>query len=206
MAGPKIKTLFLDIGGVLLTNGWDRDARKRAVAQFKLDEAEFEDRHNATFDTYELGKLSLDEYLGNLLFYKRRSFTSEEFKKFMFQQSEALDGAIDFFKRVKTINNLKCVALSNEPRELNEYRIKKFKLDQLYDVFVSSCYINIRKPDPAIFHLACDLSNTVPGNVLFIDDRIMFVEVAKRNNFNTFQYKGLQPAIADLKKFGLHSK
>ena len=84
-----ISTLFLDIGGVLLTNGWDRKARRLAAETFGLDYEEMDERHHLTFDTYEAGKLSLDEYLDRMVFYEERSFTRNEFRKFMLDQSRA---------------------------------------------------------------------------------------------------------------------
>jgi putative hydrolase of the HAD superfamily len=55
----KITTLFLDIGGVLLTDGWDHHARKRAAINFKLEWAEMEERHSLNFGILEAGKLTL---------------------------------------------------------------------------------------------------------------------------------------------------
>ena len=115
-----IKTLFLDIGGVLLTNGWGRDFRERAEKKFGLDSKETEERHHLTFDTYEEGKLTLDEYLGRVVFYRQTDFTKEDFKQFMFDQSEELEGALNFFKTLKKQYNLKVIAVSNEGKELNE--------------------------------------------------------------------------------------
>ncbi len=174
-----ITTLFLDIGGIILTNGWDRHARERAAKKFNLDLPQMESRHNATFDTLEIGKLSLSEYMKRVVFYSRRSFTEEEFKKFMFLQSQSFPQMIDLIKKVKEKNKLKIVAVSNESKELNEYRIKKFALSSIIDCFVSSCYVRVRKPDFDIYRIALDISQKKPSEVLYIDDRLMFVQVAK---------------------------
>jgi putative hydrolase of the HAD superfamily len=189
MKEEKITTLLLDIGGILLTNGWDRNSRKEACTLFKLDYEEVDERHHLTFDAYESGKLTLEEYLDRTIFYDKRSFTKEEFKKFMFSQSMAIGNSVNFFKEIKTKYGLRVIALSNEARELTEYRIKKFKLNELFDAFISSCFVHLRKPDADIYKLACDISNTPPANALFIDDRLMFVQVAQSHGIKGFHYR-----------------
>ena len=140
-----ITTLFLDIGGVLLTNGWDHHARKRAATHFKLELAEMEDRHHLTFDTYEEGKLTLEEYLGRVVFYQKRPFTRAQFQRFMFAQSKPYPEMIELFAQLKVRHGLKIAVVSNEGRELNEYRIRKFKLGGLVDSFISSCFVHVRE-------------------------------------------------------------
>src|ERR1700716_4126343 len=165
MKAGSITTLFLDLGGVLLTNGWDHHARKRAITRFNLDKKEFEERHHLTFDTYESGKLTLDEYLDSLVFYEKRNFTKKDFKAFMFEQSQEHKNTIAYFKKLKSDYGLRLVALNNEGRELNEFRIQKFKLNSLFDAFISSCYVHLRKPDIEIFRVACDVSQATPAQV-----------------------------------------
>ena len=158
-----ITTLFLDIGGVLLTDGWDHHARKRAATNFKLEWAEMEDRHHLTFDTYEEGKLTLEEYLGRVVFYQKRPFTRAQFRRFMFAQSKPYPEMIELVAQLKVRHGLKIVVVSNEARELNAYRIRKFKLDGFVDSFISSCFVHLRKPDADIFRLALDIAQTPPG-------------------------------------------
>lgn len=191
MIKKNIKTLLLDIGGVLISDGWDRYSRDRAVKKFKLDADEFTNRHRIFFETYEAGKLSIKEYLRNVVFYEKRNFTEADFLHFMHQQSQPFKESIDYFMAIKKKYNLNILALSNEGRELNEYRIKTFKLDRLFNAFVSSCYVHLRKPDKDIFRLASDLSFTEPKHVLFIDDRIIHVEMARSLGINAFQFKDL---------------
>jgi putative hydrolase of the HAD superfamily len=201
MKGKEIKTLFLDIGGVLLTNGWDHNSRKKAIDHFKLDGDEMNERHHLTFDTFEEGKLTLNEYLKRVVFYKKRNFSEDDFRKFMFNQSASYADAIHFFKELKKKNKLRVIAISNEGRELNNYRINKFKLNKLFDAFVSSSYVHYRKPDIDIFRMASDISQTLPENSLYIDDRDMFVEVAQSLGMHGIHYKGLAEAKGQLKKF-----
>lgn len=197
-----ITTLFLDIGGVLLTNGWGHESRNKAVARFKLDAEEMNERHHLTFDTYEEGKLTLHEYLDRVVFYESRKFSHEDFVTFMYSQSTAYPETIDFFKTLKKRYQLRVIAVSNEGRELNDYRIKEYKLNELFDAFVSSCFVHLRKPDKDIFRMASDISQTVPGHSLYIDDRSMFVEVAQTFGMNGLHYKGLEDAKVKLKALG----
>lgn len=196
---PKITTLFLDIGGVLLSNGWDRTSRKLAAEHFKLDLAEMNERHHLTFDTYELGKISLDEYLNRIVFYEPHTFSKEDFRNFMFSQSTILEDSIAYFKELKQEHNLKVIAVNNEGKELNEHRIKTFKLYELFDGFISSCYVNFRKPDKDIFLMACGISQTKPHHAIHIDDRLMFVEVARSVGVQGLHYKGLEAAKEEIK-------
>lgn len=174
-----IRALFLDIGGVLLTNGWDRHARHRAAERFNLDYAQLDERHHLTFDTYESGKLSLDDYLKRIVFYESRPFSPAEFTRFIMEQSEPYTDMIELVRGLKQVYGLKLFAVNNEGREINEYRIRQFGLNQVFDAFVSSCYVHLRKPDVDLFQLALDVAQMEPGQVVYVDDRLMFVEVAR---------------------------
>lgn len=202
MAEDKIKTIFLDVGGVLLTNGWDTAARLRAIETFHLDEKDIEKRHAMAFDIYERGRITLDEYLDNLVFFKEQPFSREEFKEFMFSQSQELPGALDFFHDLKAKNDLPIVALNNEPRELNTYRIKKFELDSLFDSFISSCYIDMRKPEEKMYRLACDIAATEPAQALYIDDRAYYMPTAGRVGLQCLHHTGIAATRAELIKYG----
>jgi putative hydrolase of the HAD superfamily len=175
----QIKALFTDVGGVLLTNGWDGGARKRAAEQFHLDLAEMDQRHHLTFDTYEIGKLSLDDYLDRIVFYEPRSFSRDDFKTFVFAQSQPYPDMIELVRQTKARNALKLAVVSNEGRELTEYRIRQFGLAEFVDFFVSSCFVHFRKPDTDIFRMAIDLAQTPPSQTVYLDDRPLFVEVAR---------------------------
>jgi putative hydrolase of the HAD superfamily len=174
-----IIALFADIGGVLLTNGWDHQARKRAAKMFGLDLNEMDDRHHLTFDIYEEGKLTLDEYLSRVVFYQRRSFTRAQFRKFMFAQSKPFPEMIELVRQLKSKYGLKIAVVSNEGRELNTHRIQTFKLNGFVDFFISSCFVHLRKPDEDIFRMALDIAQVPARRVVYIDDRAMFVQVAK---------------------------
>lgn len=197
----KITTLFTDIGGVLLTNGWDRKARAEAAQLFDLDIQDLEERHHLTFDTYEVGKLTLDEYLARLVFYQKRSFTPSEFKDFMMSKSAPFPEMIQLIKDLKAKYHLKVAVISNEGRELNQYRISTFKLNEFIDFFVSSSFVHFRKPDADIFKLAIDISQSDLNSSIYIDDRKLFVQVAEGLGLKGIyhqSYEGTKMKLADL--------
>jgi putative hydrolase of the HAD superfamily len=173
-----ITTLFLDVGGVLLTNGWDHHARRRAAKHFKLDWDEMQERHELNFVVYETDKLTLQEYLGWVIFYKKRSFNRAEFWRFMCAQTKPFVEMIELMRQLKAKYGLKIIVLSNEARELNDYRIHKFKLDEFVDAFVSSCLVRLHKPDAAIFRLALDIAMTPAQQIVYIENTPMFVQIA----------------------------
>lgn len=205
MIGSPVTTLFLDIGGVLLTNGWDRNARRKAAETFGLDYDEMNERHNLTFDTYEEGKLTLDDYLGRVVFCQERPFTPEAFKQFIYQQSQPYPRMFDLVRRLKERYGLKVATVSNEGRELTVYRIKEFRLTELADFFISSCFVHIRKPDPDIYCIALDIAQVSPENVLYIEDRPMFVEVALDVGIRGIQHTSYEMTRAKLVEYGLGS-
>jgi len=175
----KITTLFTDIGGVLLTNGWDHNSRNKAVEYFHLDPKETQERHSMTFDTYEVGKITLDEYLDRVIFYTKRDFTKDDFRSFMFDQSQPYDDMLNLVKELKQKYNLKIAVVNNEGRELNEHRINTFKLNSFVDFFINSSFVHFRKPDADIFKVAIDIAQVNPAETLYLEDRWMFVQVAE---------------------------
>lgn len=197
----RINTLFIDIGGVLLSNGWDRAMREKAAETFGLDVKEMNERHGLLFDGYETGKITLDEYLKRAVFYRERDFTPEEFKEFMFARSTSYPEMIELVREVKSRYKLKVVAVNNEGRELNIYRIQKFNLADTIDFFVSSCFVHARKPEQAIYTIALDAAQARPVETVYVDDRPFFVEVAATLGINGIVHKGLEPTLASLLAF-----
>lgn len=198
-----ITTLFTDIGGVLLTNGWDHNARNKAVDLFNLDLKETEERHHLTFDTYEVGKLSLDEYLDRVVFYEERKFTKDDFREFMYSQSQPLPGMIEYYKEIKKKYNLKIAVISNEGRELNDYRIQKFELASFIDFFISSSFVHFRKPDVDIFKVAIDVAQSPIDQSVYIDDRSLFVQVAEGLGLTGIIHRDVKDTCAQLGALGL---
>lgn len=203
MGNLSITTLFLDIGGVLLTNGWDRVARSEAAEHFHLDSLEFDERHHLTYDTYEEGKLSLDGYLQRVVFYKQQPFTIEQFKRFMLSRSQPFPDMIELVRELKSHYPIKTIAVSNEGREVNAYRISQFRLDEVIETFVSSCFVHYRKPDPDIYKIALDISLARPDQVVYIDDRPLFIEVATSLGIHSIRHTSLDETRSRLAEFGL---
>jgi putative hydrolase of the HAD superfamily len=187
----KINTLFIDIGGVFLTNGWDRFSREKAVVHFKLEKSEFDKLHKEYYDLVEQGILSLNEYLDNVVFYKLRNFTREDFINFMKNQSESYPDMIKWIMDVKKEYNLKIATVSNEGRDLAEYRIEKFNLKSLVDVFIVSSFVYFQKPDPRFYKIALDVTQSDISKVIYIDDRAHLVEAAKALGFTGIIHKSL---------------
>jgi len=198
-----ITTLFLDIGGVLLTDGWDHHARKRAATTFKLELAEMEARHHLTFETYEAGKLTLEEYLSQVVFYQKRPFTRAQFRRFMFSQSNPYPEMIALIAQLKVRHGLKIAVVSNEARELNAYRIRKFKLDRFVDCFISSGFVHLRKPDADIFRLALDIAQVPAQQVLYVENTPMFVQIAEGLGIRSILHMDYSSTCAQLASFGL---
>ena len=180
----KITTIFTDIGGVMLTNGWDHVSRGIGIEKFKLDTAEYNERHHLVYDTFESGNMSLDEYLDYTVFYEPRSFSKEDFRNYMYVCSQPYNEMLGLIRRYKEQYGVKIIALSNEGREVNEHRINTFRLNEFIDCFVSSCYVHLRKPDEAIYKLAIDLAQTPLEKCIYIDDRAILVQVAARYGLN----------------------
>jgi putative hydrolase of the HAD superfamily len=176
----KIKTLFLDIGGVIMTNGWDRHARERAAQAFDYDLVDFEEKHRQFFNSYETDKITLDEYLKEVIFRTDRSFSIEKFKEFMFAQSKPYPDMISFFREIKKDYDLRLAAISNEGRELAEYRIKIANLTSLFDDFFISSFVGYQKPDPHIYEMALDVTQTLPKQSFYIDDRPELIDAGAK--------------------------
>jgi putative hydrolase of the HAD superfamily len=197
-----ITTLFLDIGGVLLTNGWDRQARKTAAETFSLDYDEMNERHHLTFATYEVGKLTLEEYLSLVVFYEKRKFTMDDFRNFMFDCSKPYPDMIKLVCNLKKQFNLKIAVVSNEGRELTEFRIARYKLDSFIDFFISSCFVHFRKPDADMYRIALDIAQVSAGNVLYIEDRLMFIQIAASLGIRGIQHRDYQSTASELALMG----
>jgi len=200
-----ITCLFLDIGGVLLTDGWDHHARKRAATHFRLKWTEMEDRHRLTSDTYEEGKLTLEEYLDRVVFCEKRPFTRAQFRRFMFAQSKSYPRMIEWVRKLKEKYGLKIVVVSNEARELNSHRIRKFKLDEFVDCFISSCFVHVRKPDADIFRLALDIAQARTRQVVYIENTPMFVQIAEGLGIRSILHTDYRSTRAKLASFGLRT-
>jgi putative hydrolase of the HAD superfamily len=195
----EITTLFWDIGGVILTNGWDRESRKEAAAAFHLDWEDFQDRHDLSFPAFDSGQITLNQYLDRTLFYRPRAFTREEFSA----QSREFPDVRAILDKVTDSGKYFVGAINNEPLELNQYRIEAFQLRRNFLVFFSSCYVRSRKPEETIFRVALEVSQRPPEQCLFIDDRPLNLESPRRLGMNTIHHQNAEQLRSELGKYGV---
>jgi putative hydrolase of the HAD superfamily len=202
METTDLKVLFLDIGGVLLSNGWGHESRQKAAAHFNIDYTAMNILHEFVFNLYEIGSINLEEYLNTVVFNQPRDFTKEDFKSFLFSQSIELPDMLPWLIEWKNSDcGFRIIAINNEGKELNDYRIKKFKLHRCFDAFISSCEVGMRKPDPGIFKLAMGVALATPAQCYYFDDRPMLVDAARRLGINAFHHEGFESSKAIIEKF-----
>lgn len=205
MESTHTKILFFDIGGILLTNGWGHQSRQEAAEKFGLDFTEAEALHNFIFNTYEMGKITLDEYLDTVIFNHPRDFPREDYKEFMFSRSQELPEMLQWLKEWKKDCGFRIISINNEGRELNEYRIKKFKLHDCFDAFISSCEVKMRKPDPEIFQLAMGIAQVPVEQCVYFDDRILIVHAAQKLGIRSYHHTSPASTIEILEQLKLEN-
>lgn len=188
------KTVFLDIGGVLLSNGWGHESREAAAEKFGFDYKEMNTHHEFIFNVYEIGGITLDEYLDRTLFCEPRNFSKEAISDFIFSQSVELPYMLQWLKAWKSdnANKIRLISVNNEGRELNNYRVKTFRLDECFDAFVTSCEVGYRKPDPRIFHLAMGIAQVTKDDCIYFDDRSILVDAARQLGIRAHHHRNFQ--------------
>jgi putative hydrolase of the HAD superfamily len=200
---PNITAIFWDVGGVLLTNAWDREQRRRTLEHFGLDEAEFDDRHDMLVSSFERGKIGLSDYLERTVFYRPRSFSTQDFEAYMLSLSQELDGTLDLARNLARSGKYLMSTINNESRELNLYRIQNFHLRDIFDFFVSSCFVGLRKPESGIYRLALELTQRPPLECCFIDDRALNLDTASRLGMNVIRKESPEQLREELQKLGV---
>lgn len=189
MDATRVKIIFSDVGGVLLNNGWGHLSRQKAARTFGLDYEEMDVLHAFIFNVYEIGAITLDDYLDIVVFNHPREFTKEEFKSFMLNESEELPEMLQWLKGWRKSCGMRIISINNEGRELNTHRIKKFNLHDCFDAFISSCEVGMRKPDPGIFKLAMGIAQVSPEECIYFDDRLMLVQAAQKMGIKSFHHQ-----------------
>ena len=195
----KITTLFFDVGGVILTNGWDHTSREKAAAHFSYDYESVERRHQPLFEEFDCGKLSLDEYLDQAIFFEERPFSREAFIRFMKKQSEPHPGSLEVLEKLAQSGHYFLATINNESFALNQYRIKTFGLDKYFTTFLSSCYLGVTKPNRKIFNKALWITQRKGEECLFIDDREENITAAQACGMQGIHLKD-QQQLSDLLK------
>jgi putative hydrolase of the HAD superfamily len=200
---PDIQAIFWDIGGVLLTNAWDHQQRLTAVNHFRISQEEFEDRHAMVVSSFERGKITLDEYLDRTVFYRARPFTRDVFKEFMFSLSQSKPEVLPFAASLARAARYFMGTINNESRDLNLYRIEKYGLREIFKLFVSSCFVGLRKPEQGIYRLALETTQIPPQECCFIDDRALNLECAAKLGMHTIEMQTLDQLRKDLERVGV---
>ncbi len=203
MRGAEIAAIFSDVGGVLGTNGWDRPSRRLGAEKFQLDWEEFEDRHELVFPAFEAGHLTLENYLDRTVFYRPRAFTRQAFQDFMFSTSQPYADTLAIFERLAASRGYLLATLNNESLELNLHRIEAFGLRKYFTVFFSSCFLGLKKPDEGIYRLALKLTQRSAEEVLFIDDRPLNVEVARKCGMAAICFESATQMLGEMRKLGI---
>jgi putative hydrolase of the HAD superfamily len=198
-----ITTIFWDVGGVLLTNAWDRTERQQALEKFRLDAAEFQRRHDPLVPAFERGEITLDHYLKKTVFYIHRPFQPEEFEDYMLSLSRPDPEALALARHLTDTRKYLMGTINNESRELNAYRIERFRLAEIFSVFVSSCFVKLRKPDKEIYQLALDITQRTPAECCFIDDREKNLEAPSALGMHTIVMKGAAQLREELHRLGV---
>ncbi len=200
----RISTVLWDVGGVLLTNGWDHLQRYEVLDQFGVAREPFEAIHAEWNDAWEKGKITLDDYLGKTVFGEPRGFSPEEFFAAMRRQSALHPNtALGILEQISACPDYVVAMLNNESRELNDYRIEAFGLLEHFDCFVSSCYVGLRKPHPEIYALALDLLQRDPDEVVFIDDREGNIATAHSLGMHGIVHKSARQTAEELGRLGV---
>ncbi|WP_188960834.1 HAD family hydrolase [Deinococcus aquiradiocola] len=201
MTFSPVRAVFWDLGGVLLSNGWDRDQRRAVVTQFGLDADDFQERHKLIVPELEMGRLSLDDYLTQTVFCRPVPFGRDAFVAAMEAQSTPDPEALALLSELAGRHRM--YALNNESRELNAYRRRTFRLDGPLLAFFSSCYLGVAKPNPAIFRLALDMAGVQPHEAVMIDDRLQNAEAARSVGMHAVQFTGAAALRVSLAELGV---
>jgi putative hydrolase of the HAD superfamily len=196
----KISAIFWDVGGVLLSNAWDHKQRQQTLKHFTLDEVEFESRHEMLVSSFERGKISLQEYLERTIFYRPRSFTLDAFKDYMFALSQPDPETLQLAKQLSRSCKYLMSTINNESRELNLFRIQTFGLREIFSLFVSSCFVGLRKPEDRIYRLALEITARPPEETCFIDDRPLNLDTASRLGMHVIQMESAAQLREELGK------
>lgn len=201
----KISAIFWDVGGVLLSNAWDREQRQRTLQHFDLDEVEFDDRHEMLVSSLERGKISLQEYLERTIFYRTRPFTQEVFTEFMFSLSQPDTETLRLAGELGRSGKYLMSTINNESKELNLFRIQTFGLREIFSLFVSSCFVGLRKPEEGIYRLALEITQRPPEECCFIDDRPLNLDCASKLGMHVIRKENAEQLRSEFQRLGIVS-
>jgi putative hydrolase of the HAD superfamily len=196
-----IRHIFFDIGGVMGSNGWDKEQRQRAVEHFGLNADDFHWRHEEVMGEWEEGRITLDEYLDVAVFYTERPFSRDEFVAFMYSQSVPNEDTIAIARALSAHARYTLMTLNNESEELNIHRIEAFGISQIFEAFISSCWLGVRKPNRKFYLRALGIAHAEPASSLFIDDRQQNLTPASSLGMNVILFRSASQLRSDLERF-----
>jgi putative hydrolase of the HAD superfamily len=197
----RIQHIFFDIGGVLGSNGWDRDERAQAVRQFGLSAEDFQWRHEEVVGEWEEGRITLEEYLDIAVFYMDRQFTRQAFIDFMYSRSVPNEQSIQIARALCADPRFTLMTLNNESEALNIHRIETFGISEIFEAFISSCWLGVRKPIRRFYSRALGIAHAQPSTSLFIDDRQQNLTPATTLGMNVILFKSAAQLRSDLERF-----
>jgi putative hydrolase of the HAD superfamily len=200
---PDVTTMFWDVGGVLLTNGWGKASRRKAAEKFGLDWEDFQDRHELIVTAFETGQLGLEQYLDRTVFYRPRAFSKEEFREFVFSESKEYSETLAVLDRLASRKKYLLATINNESLDLNRHRIERFGLRRYFTIFFSSCFVGVEKPNEAIFRMALQMTQRNCDACVFIDDRELNLECARKCGMRTIHYQSATQLENDLRELGI---
>lgn len=198
-----IELALFDIGGVLGSNGWDREQRTAAVEKFHLDADDFQYRHEETAGALESGQMTLDEYLDVTALCGAPRFSRAEFKAFMFAQSAPWPRSIAVARALAQRGAVRMATLNNESAELNEFRIQHFGLAGIFPTFFTSCWLGVRKPMLEIYQRVLGMTQADPQRTVFVDDRVQNLTPAGALGIRTIRFESAEQLERDLRACGL---
>jgi len=198
-----ITHVFFDVGGVLGNNGWDRDERAETARHFGLDVDELEEMHGESVSTLEMGRITLEEYLRTAVFYRPRPFTIDAFKSHMLSLSQPFPETIALARALAGTGRYRLMTLNNESAELNQHRLDRFGLRDIFVAFFSSCWVGVLKPARRIYEVALAIAQAEPGASVFIDDRVRNLEPARQLGMQTIHFTDAAGLREELARVGV---
>ena len=205
-SSPAIETIFWDIGGVLLTNGWDMGQRARVLASLGVDVAAYEAVHEAENWYWERGLMTAEEFFRRTVIAPNPGLglTFDALWPLVCGESAVLHGeCFAVLRALRDVPGVRLATLNNESRELNGYRLDAFGLRECFDFFVCSGYVGEMKPAAAIYRTAIEISGRAAETGLFIDDKAENCEAARAHGMKAIHFKTPLQLVSELEQNGV---
>jgi HAD superfamily hydrolase (TIGR01509 family) len=201
-----IRTIFWDLGGVVLTNGWDPGQRKRVLSRLGVNLEAYEELHDRANYYWERGLLTAKDFFSQtvLLPNPKLDLTFDMLWPQVCAASKVLHPeCLDMLAELKQMGRYRIATLNNESRELNEYRLDAFKLRSLFDYFICSGYVHEMKPNLGIYKSAIDISGFAASSALFIDDKPENCAAAEAVGMHAIRFESPAQLCTALVEYGI---